>query len=59
MLDVGRLMTAWERMEAKMGVSATIGFWDAIAVGVRLVIGMVTACVAVLFVFLLALALFC
>jgi hypothetical protein len=42
-----------------MGVSATIGFWDAIAVAIRLVIGMVTACVAVLFVFLLAVALFC
>jgi hypothetical protein len=46
-------------MEAKVGVSATIGFWDHLAVAVRLVIGMVTACVAVLFVFLLAVALFC
>jgi hypothetical protein len=41
-----------------VGVSATIGFWDAVAVGVRLVIGMMAACVAVLFVFLLA-AVFC
>lgn len=50
---------AWGQMEAKMGVSATIGFWEAIAVAIRLVIGIVTACVAVLFVFLLAVALFC
>lgn len=42
-----------------MGVSATIGLWDAIAVALRLVIGMATACVAVLFVFLLVVALFC
>lgn len=52
-------MMAWVRMEAKVGVSATIGFYDTVAVAVRLVIGMVTACVAVLFVFLLAVALFC
>ena len=44
---------------ATVGVSAAIGFWDAISVGARLVIGMVTACVAALFVFLLAVALFC
>ena len=56
-------MMAWlgttrERI-AKVGVSATIGLWEAIAVAIRLVIGMVMACVAVLFVFLLAVALFC
>jgi hypothetical protein len=46
-------------MGAKVVVSATAGFRDAVAVAIRLVIGMVTACVAVLFVFLLAVALFC
>jgi hypothetical protein len=36
-----------------------ISLFDAVVVAIRLVIGMVTTCVAVLFVFLLALALFC
>lgn len=51
-------MEATQERTTKVGVSATVGFWDAIAVAIRLVIGMVTACVAVLFVFLLAVALF-